>query len=213
LLADGRPPDALRPYLGSALAARGTAFRKTVKDGSEDARPVCPGEAIRRMVCKALLATEILNLKEHRSRHQLAVGHRASVKAMPQLARQWLAEFSKVVDWVVVCNDESTAHNVVDRRVRPHAWHLTMVGVHISDGPHHKRVLLGSQLEQRVGWSPGLPSYRSVPGGGPKDLARVPRGSRPPSGLCNHFASPSPADFVGHGAFVCRRLSDSGPLG
>ena len=34
-------------------------MRKTAKDGSDDARPVCSGEAIRRVVGKALLATEL----------------------------------------------------------------------------------------------------------------------------------------------------------
>ena len=55
LLASGRAPPELRPYLGGA---RGTALRKAAKDGSDDARPVCSGEAIRRIIGKAALAIE-----------------------------------------------------------------------------------------------------------------------------------------------------------
>ena len=59
LLAAGRAPAELRAFIGGA---KGTALYKKAKDGSDDARPVCSGEAIRRIIGKVLQATEIENL-------------------------------------------------------------------------------------------------------------------------------------------------------
>ena len=112
LLADGRGPPQLRPYLGGA---RATALAKKTKDGRDDARPACAGEAIRRVVGKALLATEVDVLTAHLLAHQLAVGTRAGVEAMPHLARQWLATHSQDTNRVLINTDEANAHNEVDR--------------------------------------------------------------------------------------------------
>ena len=112
LLADGRAPKQLRPYFGGA---RGTALRKLAKDGTEDARPVCSGEAIRRVVGKALLATELDALRAHLQPLQLAVGVRAGVEAMPHLARQWRDDFRDDTDRVLLNTDQANAHNEVDR--------------------------------------------------------------------------------------------------
>ena len=112
LLADGRAPKQLRPYLGGA---RGVALHKTNKNGGEDARPACSGEAIRRIVGKALLATEIEPLRAHLLPLQLAIGVKAGVEAMPHLARQWLSDHRDDPDRVLVNSDESNAHNKVDR--------------------------------------------------------------------------------------------------
>ena len=68
--------------------AWGAALLKTAKDGAEYARPACSGEAVRRVVGKALLAAEMDALRVHLEPLQLAVGERASVEAMPHLAQQ-----------------------------------------------------------------------------------------------------------------------------
>ena len=60
VLADGRAPLALRPYLGGA---RGMALQKVSKSGGADVRPLCAGEALRRLVGKALLRTELPALR------------------------------------------------------------------------------------------------------------------------------------------------------
>ncbi|CAK0886604.1 unnamed protein product [Prorocentrum cordatum] len=108
LLADGRAPKQLRAYLGGA---RGTALRKTAKDGSDDARPVCSGETIRRVVGKALLATELNALRAHLQPLQLAVGVRAGAEVMPHMARQWRDEYKGDVDRIMLNSDQANAHN------------------------------------------------------------------------------------------------------
>ena len=86
LLASGRAPRELRPFIGSA---KGTALKKKAKDGSDDARPACSGETIRRIIGKVLLGTDLEALSDHLLPHQLAVGVRAGVEAMPHVLRQW----------------------------------------------------------------------------------------------------------------------------
>ena len=86
LLAAGRAPAELRAFI---RRAKGTALYKKAKDRSDDARPVCSGEAIRRIIGKALLATKIENLSTLLLPHQLAVGVPAGVKAMAHVTRQW----------------------------------------------------------------------------------------------------------------------------
>ena len=112
LLADGRAPAALRPYLGGA---QGTALEKTSKTGHPDVRPLCAGEALRRLVGKVLLRSELPVLREHLLPYQLAVGVPAGVEVMPHLHRQWRTTFSADADRVCLSYDESNAHNVVDR--------------------------------------------------------------------------------------------------
>ena len=112
LVADGRAPKQLRPYLGGA---RCTALYKRKKTGDDDARPACSGETIRRTVGRALLATEIDTLRDHLQPLQLAVGEKAGVEAMPHLTRQWMTHFSGDLDRVLINSDESNAHNEVDR--------------------------------------------------------------------------------------------------
>ena len=112
LLASGIAPPELRPYMGGA---KGTSLRKTAKDGSEDARPACSGETIRRVVGKTLLASEIGTLGEHLLPHQLAVGVKAGVEAMPHLVRQWREDNANDTEKVFINFDEGNAHNEVDR--------------------------------------------------------------------------------------------------
>ena len=78
LLVSGRAPNCLRPYVGGA---KGTALKKTAKDGSDDARPACSGKVIRRLVGKALTLTEIDSLRGHLLPHQFAVGVPAGVES------------------------------------------------------------------------------------------------------------------------------------
>ena len=47
LLASGRAPRELRPFIGST---KGTPLKKKAKDGSDDARPAWSGETIRQIV-------------------------------------------------------------------------------------------------------------------------------------------------------------------
>ena len=117
LLADGRAPPELRPFFGGA---NGHAFRKESKPGAEqtddeDARPVCCGEVWRRVVGKALLATETEALQVHLCPHQLAVNVRSGAEVLPHLARQWMQDFCEDGDRVLVDFDEANAHNTVDR--------------------------------------------------------------------------------------------------
>ena len=85
ILASGHAPPELRPYIGGSRCA---ALAKTGKDGTPDARPVCSAEVIRRVSGKGLLASEIDMLRSHVMPHQLAVGVRGAVEAMPHLVRQ-----------------------------------------------------------------------------------------------------------------------------
>ena len=112
LLASGRAPAELRKYIGGA---KGTALRKHAKDGSEDARPACSGETIRRVIGKVLLGSEIDTLCAHLLPHQLAVGVKAGVEAMPHLARQWRQDNAQDPDKILINFDEGNAHNEVDR--------------------------------------------------------------------------------------------------
>ena len=111
MLASGQAPLELRPYLGGA---KGTALRKVAKDGTDDARPACSGETIRRVVGKVLLGTEVDTLKEHLLPHQLALAS-AGVEAMPHVVRQWRQDNASCDDKVWINFDEGNAHNEVDR--------------------------------------------------------------------------------------------------
>ncbi len=112
LLASGQAPRELCPCLGGA---KGTALRKIAKDGTDDARPACSGETIRRVVGKALLATENDALSEHLLPHQLAVGVKAGVEAMPHVVRQWRRDNADIPGKLWINFDEGNAHNEVDR--------------------------------------------------------------------------------------------------
>ena len=113
MLADGRAPGGLRPYLGGA---KGTALAKLNKaTGEEDVRPVCTGEVFRRLVGKALLKIELPVLRTHLLPHQLAVGVPAGAEAMPHLLRQWKRKYTGDTDQLCLSYDQSNAHNVVDR--------------------------------------------------------------------------------------------------
>ena len=86
-----QPAVALFSGLSNLLAsgqAKGTASHKTATDSSGDARPAYSHEIICRIVGKALLASEMDTLQAHLLPHQLAIGVKAGVGAMPHLARQ-----------------------------------------------------------------------------------------------------------------------------
>ena len=112
LLADGQAPAHMQAYVGGA---RGTALRKVSKTGGADVRPVCSGEAFRRLVGKALLATEIQTLRDHLLPFQFAVGVKAGAEILPHLARQWRARYHSDSSRVLLTFDEGNAHNEVDR--------------------------------------------------------------------------------------------------
>lgn len=77
LLADGGAPAGLRPYLG--------ALHKVSKTGGADVRPLCAGEAFRRLVGKVLLRSELPALREQLLPHQLALGVRSGAGVVPHL--------------------------------------------------------------------------------------------------------------------------------
>jgi hypothetical protein len=119
MLANGEAPQALVPFSGGAC---GYAFSKEAKsaDGAAastatDARPVCCGEAWRRVVGNAVLTIEGPTLQKYLLPHQLAVKVRAGVETLPHLARQWAEESGAALDRVLANFDESNAHNTVDR--------------------------------------------------------------------------------------------------
>ena len=112
LLADGQAPAGLCPYLGGA---RGTALQKLSKTGQADVRPLCAGEALRRLVGKVLLRSELPALRAHLLPPQLAVGVSSGAEVMPHLHRQWLQQHQHDTDRVCLSYDEGNAHNVVDR--------------------------------------------------------------------------------------------------
>ena len=112
LLADGQAPSHMQAYIGGA---RGTALRKVSKTGGPDVRPVCSGEALRRLVGKALLATEIDTLRKHLLPFQFAVGVQAGAEVLPHLARQWRSRYSADPTRVLLTFDKGNAHNEVDR--------------------------------------------------------------------------------------------------
>ena len=64
---------------------------------------------------KALLSTELENLRDHLLPHQLAVGVPCGVEVMPHLARLWLKDNGRNPDKVLLGYDEGNAHNEVDR--------------------------------------------------------------------------------------------------
>ena len=86
LLASGRAPPELRPYIGGARCA---ALKRTGKDCTADVRPACSGETICRIAGKALLASELDTLKEHVSSRQLALGVACGQECMAHVVRQW----------------------------------------------------------------------------------------------------------------------------
>ena len=112
LLADGQAPAGLRPYVGGG---RGTALQKVSKTGTADVRPLCAGEALRRLVGKVLLRSELPALRAHLLPHQLAVGVSSGAEAMVHLHRQWVQRHSHDADRVCLSYDEGNAHNAVDR--------------------------------------------------------------------------------------------------
>ncbi|CAK8989954.1 Uncharacterized protein SCF082_LOCUS2056 [Durusdinium trenchii] len=119
LFADGRAPAPLRLYLGGA---QGTTLEKTSKTGQSDVRPLCAGEALRRLVGKVLLRSELPVLRENLLPYQLAVGVPAGIEVMPHLHRQWQTTFAADADRICLSYDESNAHNVLDR----HAFLIRM---------------------------------------------------------------------------------------
>ena len=102
--------------------AEGTALYKKAKDGFDDARPACSGETIRRVIGKALLATDIENLSSHLLPHCLAVGVLAGVEAMAHVTRQWRDDNANDNAKVLINCDDGNAHNEVDR----HTFFLRM---------------------------------------------------------------------------------------
>ena len=112
LLAAGRAPAEL---LAFSCGAKGTTLCKKAKDGSDDARPACSEETIRRISGKALLATEIENLSTHLFTRQPAVGVPATFEAMAHETRQWRDDNANNNAKVLINYDEGNAHNEVDR--------------------------------------------------------------------------------------------------
>ena len=80
-------------------------------------RPLYAGEALRRLVGKVLLRSELPALRTHLLPHQLAVGVSAGTEVMPHLYRQWQHHYRADTDRVCLSYDEGNAHNVVDRHV------------------------------------------------------------------------------------------------
>ena len=119
MLAGGQATSYMRSYMGGAL---GEAGEKTSKTGEPDARPLCSGEALRRLVGKCMLGTEIESLCDHLLPMQLAVGVKSGVEIMPHLARHWQQEFKDDRQRVLLSYDQGNAHNEVDR----HAFLMRM---------------------------------------------------------------------------------------
>ncbi len=70
---------------------------------------------MRRIVGTVLPATEIEPLSDHLLPHQLAIGVRAGVDAMPYVVRQWREDNANDGCKVWSNFDEGNAHNEVDR--------------------------------------------------------------------------------------------------
>ena len=105
LLANGRAPRGMQPYLGGA---KGTALAKTNKQtGRADVRPICTGEVFLRAALPAL--------REHLQPHHRAVGILAGAEVMPHLLPRWRGHFCGDTGRVCLAYDQSNAHNVVDR--------------------------------------------------------------------------------------------------
>ena len=101
--------------MGARLWSSNLTLKKTTKSGEPDARPISSGEALRRLVGKALLRTEMDTLREHLLPCQLAVGVPAGAEVMPLLARQWWRHYEQDTSRILLTYDEGNAHNVVDR--------------------------------------------------------------------------------------------------
>ena len=116
MLADGKAPDRLAPWVAGAA---GHAFRKRHKPGAPEeavgVRPVCCGEAWRRLVSKALLGTEREAAVRYLQPYQLAVGVSAGVEAVPHVARAWKRKYEHDPERVCLDFDESNAYNCVSR--------------------------------------------------------------------------------------------------
>ena len=116
MLADGKAPDRLAPWVAGAA---GHAFRKRHKPGAPEeavgVRPVCCGEAWRRLVSKALLGTEREAAVRYLQPYQLAVGVSAGVEAVPHVARAWKRKYENDPERVCLDFDESNAYNCVSR--------------------------------------------------------------------------------------------------
>jgi hypothetical protein len=117
LLADGRAPTELAPWIAGA---NGHAFRKKTKLGADpartlDPRPVCTGEAWRRLVGKALLGTESDTINAFLLPWQLAVGTPGGAEALAHAVRGWREAHADDDDRVFLDFDETNAYNTVDR--------------------------------------------------------------------------------------------------
>ena len=62
-----------------------------------------------------MLGSDIEAIRAHLLPHQLAVGVKAGVEAMPHIVRQWRFHNREEDDKVLINFDEGNAHNEVDR--------------------------------------------------------------------------------------------------
>ena len=119
LLLDGQAPLELSQWIADAA---GYAIRKRVKASGQGAaqtdpgiRPVCCGEAWRRVTCKCGLATETTTIADYLRPWQLAVGVQGGAEALVHAAREWQRRAGDDVDLVLLNFDEVNAYNEVDR--------------------------------------------------------------------------------------------------
>ena len=135
LMLDGQAPRHIAPWIAGAA---GHAFQKKTKLTAQAAaanterlgvRPVCCGEALRRIACKALLATETQVVADFLAPWQLAVGVRGGAEAAVHAAREWMADNQDDAQAVVLDFDETNAYNMVHRTVFLQRMHAVCPGM------------------------------------------------------------------------------------
>ena len=135
LLLDGRAPRAVAPWLAGAA---GYAFQKRAKRTAQDegategrlgVRPVCCGEAWRRIACKAILSTEKETIAQFLAPWQLAVGVKGGAEAAVHAAREWATDNKEDPQAVILDFDETNAYNMVHRTVFLKRMHAVCPGM------------------------------------------------------------------------------------
>ena len=116
-LMDGRAPPQLAPWIAGA---EGHAFRKRPKlgappDADPGIRPVCCGEAWRRVVSKAAIATESASLSAYFAPWQLAIGVQGGAEAFPHAVREWSDARGGDPGRALLDFDQPNAYNTVHR--------------------------------------------------------------------------------------------------
>ena len=119
-LAEGRAPQALRPWLGGGTligVGKRDSQGKTIPLDT-DARPIVMGGVLRKVVCKTTFLMDKPSIQERLAPLQMAVGVKSGAEAMTHVARTWIHHNRHRRDCVLLQRDISNAYN----ELHPHEF-------------------------------------------------------------------------------------------